>query len=240
VIDPLFFRFEPLAPKHPELARAIEEVTVRVGQPIPPEKMFVMNASSKYNTINAYVTGLGASKRVVVWDTTIAKATIPQTLFVFGHEMGHYVLLHIPKTIAFLWALFFVLLALAAWIFGHLFRRPGRWGIRGLSDWASMPALLLFLTVAGELATPVVSSYSRAQEHQADIFGLEAIHGLVPDSARAAAGAFQLLGETNLADPAPGPFITFWLYDHPPVAERLRFAAEYDPWAKGEAAKYVR
>ena len=59
--------------------------------------MFEMNASSKYKSINAYVTGLGASKRVVVWDTTIAKATIPQTLFVFGHEMGHYVLAPHPE-----------------------------------------------------------------------------------------------------------------------------------------------
>ncbi len=240
VIDPLFFRFEPLAPAQPELARAIERVTVRAGQPIAPEKMFVMNASSKYNTVNAYVTGLGGSKRVVVWDTTIAKATIPQTLFVFGHEMGHYVLFHVPKTIAFLWALLFALAALGAWILGHLFRGPGRWGIRGLSDWASMPVLLLFLTIAGELATPLVSGYSRNQEHQADIFGLEAIHGLVPDSPRAAAEAFQLLGETNLSDPDPGPFITFWLYTHPPLAERLRFAAQYDPWGKGEKAKYVK
>ncbi len=240
VIEPLFFKFEPLAPAHPELARAIEQVTVRAGHPIPLEKMFAMNASSKYTSVNAYVTGLGASKRVVVWDTTIAKATIPQTLFVFGHEMGHYVLHHVPKTIAFLWGLLFVLLALGAGIVTRLFRRPGRWGIRDLADWASMPVLLLALTIGGELASPVVNGFVRSQEHQADIFGLEAIHGLVPDSPRAAAEAFQLLGEVNLADPDPGPFITFWLYDHPPLADRLRFAAEYDPWGKGEPPRYVR
>ena len=239
-IDPLFFEFTPLAPAHPELAEAIGKVTVRVGQPIPPERMFAMNASAKYTSINAYVTGLGASKRVVVWDTTIEKATLPQTLFVFGHEMGHYVLHHVPRTIAFLWGLLFVLLAGGAWVLGRVFERPGRWGIRGLSDWASLPVLLLGLTVAGELATPVVGAYSRAQEHAADVFGLEAIHGLVPDSRRAAAEAFQLLGEVNLSDPDPSPFITFWLYDHPPLADRLRFAAEYDPWGKGESPKYVK
>lgn len=239
-IDPLFFKFEPLAPAHPDLAHAIEQVTVRVGQPIAPERMFAMNASTKYKSINAYVTGLGASKRVVVWDTTIAKATIPQTLFVFGHEMGHYVLGHVPKTIAFLWGLLFVLLAGGAWILGRVFREPGRWGIRGLTDWASLPVLLLGLTLAGELASPIISTYSRNQEHQADIFGLEAIHGLVPDSPRAAAEAFQLLGEANLSDPNPGPFITLWLYDHPPLADRLRFAAQYDPWGKGEPPKYVK
>jgi len=240
LIDPLFFKFEPLAPAHPELARSIEQVTVRAGEHIPPEKMFAMNASSKYNSINAYVTGLGASKRVVVWDTTIAKATIPQTLFVFGHEMGHYVLAHIPKTIAFLWGLLLMLLVLAAAVLGRVFRRPDRWGIRGLTDWASLPVLILVVTIATELATPLIAGFIRNQEHQADIFGLEAIHGLVPDSPRAAAGAFQILGETNLSDPNPSPFIRFWLYTHPPLPERLRFAAEYDPWGKGESPQYVK
>jgi len=239
VIDPLFFRFEPLAPGHPELARAIEQVTVRAGEHIAPEKMFVMNASTKYTGVNAYVTGLGASKRVVVWDTTIAKATIPQTLFVFGHEMGHYVLAHIPKGIAFGWAMLFLLFALASALLTRLFREGERWGIRGLDDWASLPVLLLFVTVAVELANPVVSGFVRRQEHQADVFGLEAIHGLVPDSQRAAAESFQILGEENLSDPDPSAFIRFWLYTHPPIAERLRFAAEYDPWGKGERPELV-
>jgi Zn-dependent protease with chaperone function len=240
-VEPLFFQFEPLAPKHPELAHAIEQVTVRAGEPIPESKMFAMNASSKYNSVNAYVSGLGASKRVVVWDTTMAKATIPQTLFVFGHEMGHYVLGHIPRTIAFLWAMFFVWLAAGAWILGRMFP-PGvsRWGVRGLTDWASLPVLFLLVTIGGELSTPLISGFVRSQEHEADRFGIEAIHGLVPDSKAAATGAFQILGEANLADPDPSPFIRFWLYDHPPLAERLRFAATYDPWGKGEQPRYVK
>jgi STE24 endopeptidase len=241
VIDPLFFKFEPLAPKNPELARKIEEVTVRAGHHIPQQRMFEMNASTKYKSVNAYVTGIGASNRVVVWDTTIAKATIPQTLFVFGHEMGHYVLKHIPRTIAFLWALLFVLLGLGAAVLRRVLDRPGgRWGIRGVADWASLPVLLLALAVFSELASPIFNGYSRAQEHAADVFGLEAVHGLVPDSARAAAEAFQILGEVNLSDPDPSPFICFWLYNHPPTAERLKFAAEYDPWGKGEKPKYLR
>jgi len=122
----------------------------------------------------------------------------------------------------------------------RLFREGERWGVRGLDDWASLPVLLLFVTVAVELANPVVSGFVRRQEHQADVFGLEAIHGLVPDSQRAAAESFQILGEENLSDPDPRPFIRFWLYTHPPVAERLRFAAEYDPWTKGERPQFVK
>jgi STE24 endopeptidase len=241
VFDPLFFKFEPLAPKHPELASKIEEVTVRAGYPISQQKMFEMNASTKNKSINAYVTGLGASKRVVVWDTTIAKATIPQTLFVFGHEMGHDVLNHIPKFIAFLWALAFLTLAISAWALSRLLERPGgRWGIRGVGDWASLPVLLLVTTIVGELAQPAVNGFIRMHEHDADVFGLEAIRGLVPEPQRVASEAFQILGETNLSDPDPSPFIRFWLYNHPPLAERLRFAAEYDPWGKGEKPEFLR
>jgi len=58
---------------------------------IPPERMFEMKASEKSTTLNAYVTGFGSTKRVVVWDTTMEHMTTPETLFVFGHEMGHYV-----------------------------------------------------------------------------------------------------------------------------------------------------
>ena len=92
VIDPLFYTFKPLESVQPVLLAEMQKVVHRGGMDIPPDRMFVMNASSKQTGLNAYVTGFGASKRVVVWDNTIAKATIPETLFVFGHEMGHYVL----------------------------------------------------------------------------------------------------------------------------------------------------
>jgi Zn-dependent protease with chaperone function len=241
LIDPLFFRFEPLSRKAPDLVSRIEQVTARGGLPIPRERMFLMDASRKLKSLNAYVTGFGASKRVVVWDTTLARMTTPQTLFVFGHEMGHYVLAHIPKTILFVWGLLLVLLLLAHVVLRRAFP-PGevRRGIHGLADWASLPVLLLVLTVASELASPVINAYSRAQEHAADVYGLEVIHGLVPDSQRVAAESFQILGQINLADPDPSPFVKFWLYGHPPLAERLAFAAAYDPWGRGETPRYVR
>ncbi len=241
VIDPLFFKYEPLAQKSPELVGEIEKVTARGGSSIPPDRMFWMEASEKLKSVNAYVTGFGASKRVVVWDTTLAKTTTPQTLFVFGHEMGHYVLGHIPKTIAFIAALLLVMLFLAHLVLSRaLPEGRGRRGIRGLADWASLPLLLLVLSVFGELATPIVSSYSRSNEHDADVYGLEVVHGIVPDSARSAAEAFQILGEINLADPHPSRFIEIWLYTHPPLADRLVFARTYDPWRKGEPPRFLR
>ena len=97
VIDPLFNQFEPLSKQHPDLVASIEKLTKRAGVPIPPERMFLEEASKKTNAINAYVSGLGASKRVVIWDTLIQKTSKEETLFVVGHELGHYVLGHVVK-----------------------------------------------------------------------------------------------------------------------------------------------
>jgi STE24 endopeptidase len=240
LIEPMFNRFEPLAAKQPALVAEVEKVVARGGLEIPRERMFEMNASEKLNALNAYVTGIGSSKRVVVWDTTIRKMTTPQTLFVFGHEMGHYVLGHIWNGIAMacLGSLLFLALCYHA-MHWALARWGARWQIRGVEDWASAPLLVLALTLFSFFSEPVVSAFSRWQEHNADIYGLEVIHGIVPDAPQAAAVAFQILGEVGLSDPNPSPFIEFWLYDHPPVAERLRFAAGYDPWKHGERRKYV-
>jgi len=241
VIEPLFFKFEPLEAKQPALVTEIEKVVARGGLSIPRERMFEMKASEKLKSIGAYVTGIGASQRVVVWDTTSAKTSIPQTLFVFGHEMGHYVLGHILKSMALMAGLLLVLL----WLGYHSMRwAVGRWGerwaIRGMDDWASLPVLLLLFSLFGFLAEPAVNSFSRWQEREADIYGLEVTHGIVPNASEAAAGAFQVLGQINLADPNPNPLIEFWLYSHPALGERLVFAQQYDPWSKGQPPKYVR
>ncbi|MGB8474217.1 MAG: M48 family metallopeptidase [Candidatus Acidiferrum sp.] len=240
-IDPLFNHFEPLETTHPELVAAIEQLTKHAGVPIPENRIFLMKASEKTNAINAYVTGLGASKRVVVWDTTIQKMTTNETLFVVGHELGHYVLGHVWKGFLFFAALlligFYALYRALHWALG---RWSADWRIYGPEDWASLAVLLLLLEIALFLASPVINGFSRMQEHAADVYGLEVIHGIVPDSSKVAAQSFQVLGEVDLADPNPPGFITFWLYSHPPLADRLVFAYSYDPWAAGKSPRYVK
>lgn len=241
VIDPLFNKFEPLEKTQPALVTDIEKVAQHAGLDIPRDRMFEMKASEKLNAVDAYVTGFAGSKRVVVWDTTINKMTTPQTLFVVGHEMGHYVLGHIPKAIAFVAVLITVMLLLVHLSLSRALARKGReWLVRGMDDWASLPALLLFVYLFFFLAEPVFNSFSRYQEHQSDVYGLEVTHGIIPNSSENAAEAFQVLGEVDLADPDPGAFIKIWLYNHPPLAERLTFAHQYDPWSRGEAPMFVR
>jgi Zn-dependent protease with chaperone function len=241
VVDPLFFRFRPLAARQPVLAAEITKVVERAGLYIPPERMFEMEASTKLKSLNAYVTGLGASKRVVVWDTTVARLTVPETLSVFGHELGHYVLGHIVEGIVFSLCVIFLFSWLGARGLAWSLERVGpRWRMRGADDWASLPLLLLFLSVLTFLGTPAFNAFSRYLEHQADVYGLEVIHGLVPDSPQAAARSFQVMGEVDLEDPDPSRIVEFWLFSHPSVKERIDFALHYDPWSKGLAPQFVR
>lgn len=241
VVDPLFHNFEPLAQKDAPLAAALEQMVQRTGETIPETRMYWMAASAKTNELNAYVTGIGASKRIVVWDTTIAHLDTPQTVFVVGHEMGHYVLNHIPKGIAageaFLLVVFYLGYLALNWLLG---RWGPRWEIRDASDWASLPALLLLLTIFSFAANPIANAFSRSIEHQADQYGLEVTHGLTPNAAQVAAQSFEILGKIDLSDPAPNPVHVFMFYTHPTIAQRIHFALTYDPWAAGGRGEFVK
>ena len=240
VIDPMFNHFEPLAQSRPALVQQLERVVNKTGVSIPPSRMFLMKASEKYTSSNAYVTGFGASRRVVVWDTTLKTSPPDEILLVFGHELGHYVLHHIERGLAMGAALSLFFL----WIGSHLARwciaRYGqRWHIASIEDWAAAGVLLLVLTVLSFLAEPLGNTISRAQEHQADVFGLEVVHGIVANPQSVDAASFQRLGEQGLEYPYPSPFVVFWTYTHPPIAAREAFALRYDPWRPGGHPRYL-
>ncbi len=220
--------------------------------------------------------GIGATKRIVVWDTTAGRVPDDEVMFIFGHESGHYVLNHIPKQLGGMaLALFFIYwacAAFAAWLarrFGARwrlqpptdlgapsFRSPIAEGwdtprlrhpdpphapdsaacatsVNPLSTRAGFVVLIFAITVAGFILEPAGNAFSRHFEHQADVYGQEAIHGLVPDPQKTAVAGFQALGEAWLEDPNPSPLVEFWEYNHPSVKTRANFAANYNPWATG-------
>jgi Zn-dependent protease with chaperone function len=196
--------------------------------------MYLIKASEKSTGINAFVAGLGPTERYVMWDTATDQMPDDQVLFVFGHESGHYVLHHIPKELAGdaagLFFLYWACAGFATW----LVRRYGaRWGAVDLASRTGFLVLLFAVSIAGFLTEPVGSAFSRYFEHQADVYGQEAIHGIVADPQKTAVAAFNKLGESWLEDPNPNPLIEFWLYDHPSTQHRAEFAAHYDPWAHG-------
>lgn len=241
LIDPLFDHFSPLEKSDPPLVTQLERVVARGGIEIPPSRIFLMNASAKSTGVNAYVTGFGASKRIVVWDTTLKLASTDEILFIYGHEQGHYVLRHILKGVIFSAVLILIFYWIAYLWLQRLVRRYGdAWRIRSVDDWASIGLVLLIMTVLSFLAEPMGNAFSRMIEHQADVYGQEAIHDLVADPQQVAAQDFQRLGEIWLEDPAPNGFVEWWTYSHPSTSERMRFAAGYDPWVDEKEPRYFR
>jgi STE24 endopeptidase len=239
VIDPLFNKFEPLTKTHAELVNKLELVVAKTGTNIPPDRMFLMKASEKSNGLNAYVTGMGSTKRFVMWDTATDRLPDDEVMFVFGHESGHYVLNHIPKMLSIMAvALFFVFWACARFAEWMVRRFGTRWEIDSVASRAGFVTLIFALQIAGFLLTPASNTLSRHYEHEADVYGLEAIHGLVPDPQKTAVSGFNHLGEAWLDDPDPNPFVEFWDYNHPSVKNRANFALHYDPWKNGGHGKF--
>jgi Zn-dependent protease with chaperone function len=244
LFEPLFNKYEPLSKNHAVLVDELEKVVQRTGTNIPPERMFLMKASEKTNGLNAYVNGMGATKRIVVWDTTAGRVPDDVVMFVFGHESGHYVLNHIPKMLTgFGVALFFVYWGCAGFSNWLASKFGGRWGLseaEPLACRAGFVVLLFTISVASFVLEPVSNGFSRHFEHQADIYGQEAIHGLVADPQKTAVVGFNALGEAWLEDPNPSPFVEFWEYSHPSVKTRANFAAHYDPWANGGRGEFFK
>lgn len=241
LVDPLFDHFSPLEKSDPALVAQLERVVARGGIDIPPSKMFLMDASAKSTGVNAYVTGFGASKRIVVWDTTLKLASTDEILFIYGHEQGHYVLRHILKGLIFSAVLIFIFYWIAYRWLRWLVRRYGdAWRIHSVDDWASVGLVLLVMTMLSFVSEPMANAFSRMIEHQADVYGQEVIHGLVADPQQVAAQDFQRMGEIWLDDPSPNRFVEWWTYTHPSTSERMRFAAGYDPWIAGREPRYFR
>jgi Zn-dependent protease with chaperone function len=229
-IEPLFNKFGPM--KNKALETKILALADRAS--IEGGRVYEVAKSEDTNAVNAYVTGFGATKRIVLWDTTLAKLNEDEILFVMGHEMGHYVLGHVWKRI-----LFFSLLILgtlyaiyrtSGWLIGKYHRQ---FGFTDLSDIASLPLIILLFGVFIFIVTPFVTAYTRHNEHEADRFGLE-----ITRDNHAAASAFVKLQQENLGVPRPNLIYKLWQADHPTLGDRIDFSNEYRPWEHGVPLRY--
>ena len=186
--------------------------------------------STKTKKVNAYMSGFGSSQRIVIWDTTIQQMSRDEILFVMGHEMGHYMLHHIWKGLAWVAVGSFAVLWLTAWFVRALLARFGAgWNVHSAGDLAAIPLLFAMLTSVNYLGTPIANTISRGIEHEADVFSLELTH-----DNDAGARSFLKLAEGNKSDPEPPSWEKLLLLDHPPLGDRIRFALDYKPWTKGE------
>ena len=229
-IDPLFNKFQPMQDK--VLEQKILAQAARVG--IEGSRVYEVNMSVDTKTLNAYVTGFMGTKRIVVWDNTLKNMNEDELLFVLGHEMGHYVLNHVIKGLAFELVLIFISLYVIYLIAGRIIARfRVHFGFDSLSDFAAMPLGILLTLILSLAIMPFDMAFSRHVEHEADRFGLE-----LTRSNHAAATAFVKLQQTALSNPRPGMFFQLWLGSHPTLAERIEFCNQYRPWETGQPGKY--
>lgn len=229
-VAPLFNRFGPMKDK--QLESQILSLASQAG--IDGAKVFEVDKSTDTRAINAYVTGVMESKRIVLWDTLLAKLDTREVRFVMAHEMGHYVLQHVIQGIvAGLLGMLVVFAGIHRFAGAALSRFKDGWGFSQLSDVASLPLLLMVAQVMFLLLQPIGMALSRHWEHEADRFALE----LTRDN-HAAATAFVRLQSENLANPHPGWLYVLWRGSHPSLAKRIEFANDYRPWERGEPLSY--
>jgi STE24 endopeptidase len=229
-IAPLFDEYGPMRDR--ALQARIHRLAARAG--IPDSRIYEVRKSDETRRVNAFVTGFGDTKRIVLWDTLVDRLKPEEVLSVVGHEVGHFVLRH--TLTAILGATLLVTLSLyvvhrvAGWAIP---RFQTRFGFDRLDDVASLPLLLLTGSLVGLAATPAALAFSRWQEREADRFGLE----LTRDN-EATARAFVRLHDENLGVPRTGILFRLWRGSHPDPADRIEFSNRYRPWAHGEPLRY--
>lgn len=220
-IDPLFNKFGPM--KDQALERSILGLAERAG--IGASRVFEVDKSVDTKAVNAYVTGFLGSKRIVLWDTLLAKLDEREVLFVMAHEMGHYVLGHVVRSIVLSVAVTLVGLYFVHRTAGGLIERySARFGFLELKDPASVPLFLMLLQVATLVLMPAAMAYSRWQEHEADRFAIE-----LTGMNRSGASAFVKLQAENLSNPRPGWVYRVFRASHPSIGDRIDFCNAYRP-----------
>jgi STE24 endopeptidase len=216
-IAPMFNQYTPLTDAR------IREPILRLARQngIRANAVYQVDESRQSNRVSANVSGLLGTERITLNDNLLNRCSPQAVLSVMGHEMGHYVLNHGYKMMAFLTIImvaFFALLRHALeW---SLARWGGRWGIRDICDPAVVPLAFLILSTFFFAITPVMNTLTRTQEYEADIFGLNTARQ--PDGE---AEVDMLLGEYRKLDPTP--LEEFLFFDHPSGRTRIYAAMRW-------------
>jgi STE24 endopeptidase len=216
-IAPLFNDYKPIA----NAAVRNEVLSLARAHGVPAEEVYEFNASKQHRRISANVAGLGGTMRIALNDNLLLRGSRGEIRMVMAHEIGHYVLNHVWKSLVFIGLVTLAMFAFARWAFAWAHARWGaRWGVRDVADTAGLPILVAAFTVFQLLATPVNNTLTRVQEIEADQFGLAA--GRDPD---AEAAAILKLGEYRKME--PGPLEEFIFYTHPSGWRRIENAMRW-------------
>ena len=216
-IVPLFNTPKPLA----DSPIRTEILSLAHANAIPAHDVYQVDASRQSNRVSANVSGLAGTERITLNDNLLRRCSPEAVLAVMGHEMGHYVMHHVEIIMLFFTVTFAVMFALLRWSLDASLKRWGvRWGIRGVGDVAVLPLAVVIITTLSFLFTPLGNTFTRTQEYEADLYGLNAARQ--PDGE---AEVDLLLGEYRKLD--PGPLEEFVFFDHPSGRTRIYAAMRW-------------
>jgi Zn-dependent protease with chaperone function len=220
--------------KDTSLEGRILKLAQRAG--IEGGRVFQVDKSVDTKMVNAYVNGLGATKRIVLWDTLLAKLEPDEVLAVMAHEMGHYVLNHVLLSIPVFFLGILVTLYAVHRTAPPLLRRFGAHAhVTALREVPSLPLVLVLVQIYGFLLAPFGYAFSRHLEHEADRFALE-----ITRDNHAMANAFAKLQSSNLSNPRPAAWLVWLRSTHPSLGDRIDFANHYRPWESGAPLRYAK
>jgi STE24 endopeptidase len=214
LLEPLFSRFTPLADR--ELADSLQTLAVRAG--VPVRQILVADASRRTNKLNAYVSGLGRTRRLVLFDTLLGETTRQEVQLVVAHELGHRRARHVAKAtvLGMLGAAAFVT---ALWALLRVPAIRSALEVTGADDPRIVPFVLLLGSLFGLASSPLGAWLSRHWERQADAFSLALTHDLATFES-----THRRLALANVADLAPPRFFYLMWFSHPTPPERIAAA----------------
>jgi STE24 endopeptidase len=226
-LAPLFNDYKPVT----NAAVRAEVLAMARAHGVPADEVYEFNASKQHKRISANVAGLGGTMRIALNDNLLERASMGEIRMVMAHEIGHYVLNHLWKSLVFSGLVMVAMFGFARWAFAWALARWGAaWGVRDVADPAGLPILVAAFVVFQLLATPVNNTLTRVQEIEADQFGLAA--GRDPD-----AEAAVILKLAQYRKMEPGLIEELVFYTHPSgwrrIENAMRWKAEQDRPAVG-------
>jgi STE24 endopeptidase len=226
LIAPLFNDYQPVS------NAAVRDAVLSLARAngVPATEVYEFNASKQHKRISANVAGLGSTMRIALNDNLLQRASMPEIRMVMAHEIGHFALNHMLKSVVFSGLVMVAMFAFARWVFAQVLARWGAsWGVRDMADPAGLPILIAAFTVFQLLATPLTNTLTRVQEIEADRYGLNASRE--PDGFAAAA---LKLGEYRKMEPSPLEEAVF--FSHPSGRARIEMAMRWKAEQQGGAA----
>jgi len=216
-IEPLFNTYKPL--KDPAISEPI--LAMARANEIPVTQVFEVDASRQSTRVSANVAGFLGTTRIALNDNLLKQCTLPEIRQVMAHEMGHYILNHSMKLVLYFGLFFLTGFAALRFCFDRAVQRwGGNWGVRGISDPAGLPLLMLIFGAVFFLLTPIKNTAIRVTEREADAFSINTSRE--PDGFAKVA---LKLGSYRKLDPTP--FEEFMFFDHPSGRARIRMAMDW-------------